>query len=669
MQVKPESDPADYKAVSNESSVRKLLRNEYTWVGAAFVIAIVIAYLILHSSTTGTFDKLESQNTASQASRISTSLNYERKLMSNFVITNSEWDTAYQAAGKANQSPQAMTNLFNAAQMRTSFDLAGVVMLTRSGQYATGGMVPGSSYVKPSSAILSAIAQPAVSPNGKTGGVASCGIVNAGTYYLFCSSPITNDAGTATPDGTLVALLPFNAAGVTAFGKRAGISAQLANSSIVGKTTTLASALGRLTVQTKDVNANQIDVLVAVPAVEGHAPLVLRAAYTRPIHAAADHSVTTGAIIIGILGLALLAIAIGAQRLGVSRRNKLFRVAVDGAKLSGSHVEPPSRDLAVLADSVNGLLDEMAARASQAAAERETAAAEREAANLAAAREREEAAAEAARQREEAAAEREREREIAERQREDDRAAAEIAQREAAAQARRRSAEGARAALSAIEQTLDVFKAGHETMASSAEETIRAAGEARARVREAVESSHTLQDTTARAADVTREITDVARQTKMLALNAAIEAARAGEHGRGFAVVAHEVGKLAEAAGGAAERVLGHIADVTTQSASVADTIEKTSSSLAHVDDATKQIEDTIEEQRVAGQASRETVAAASDRLVRIVEEREDEEEAPAPPRLRFEAEGAESPEDLSVFVETTSGLTSETAGRDHSLQ
>jgi len=653
--------------VGNESAARRFLRNEYTWVGTAFVIAIAIAYLILHSSTTGTFDKLESQNTSSQANRISTSLGYERRSLSNFTVNNSVWDSAFQAIKKDQKN--AGPTLFTISQMRSNFDLAGVFLLNKAGAIVTGGTIPasGSAYGPAPAAMAAALGKAPVLQDSAKPSTSSCGVVNAGSYYLYCASPVVPSSGVGPSDGTLAVLMSFNQAGVVAFGKRAGVQATLASGGATGTASTLGSALGNLSVRTQDVSSKQIDLLVSIPAA-GSAPLVMRVTYARPIHAAADHSVTTGAIIIGILGLALLMIAIVAQRFGVARRNKLFRVAVDGAKETGRHVEPPSRDLAVLADSVNGLLDEMGARAAQAAAAREEASAEREREREDAARQREEAAAEAEREREEAAAEREREREAAERQRDEDRVAAQIAQDEAAAQARRRSAEGARAALATIDETLDLFKSGHETMASSAEETIRAASEARERVREAVTSSHALQDTTARAADVTREITDVARQTKMRALNAAIEAARAGEHGRGFAVVAHEVGKLAEAAGGAAERVLGHIAEVTNQSASVANTITRTSETLAHVDDATKQIEETIAEQRLAGEHSRETVAAASDRLVRIVEERKEPEDAEtaAPPRLRFESEGA-SAKDLTVFVEAASGLASETTGRDHS--
>lgn len=48
---------------------RRALRNEFLWIGTAFVVLVAIAYLVLQSTMTGTFDHLERQNISSQANR------------------------------------------------------------------------------------------------------------------------------------------------------------------------------------------------------------------------------------------------------------------------------------------------------------------------------------------------------------------------------------------------------------------------------------------------------------------------------------------------------------------------------------------------------------------------------------------------------------------------
>jgi methyl-accepting chemotaxis protein len=331
-------------------------------------------------------------------------------------------------------------------------------------------------------------------------------------------------------------------------------------------------------------------------------------------------SAMTSAEIIGVLGIALLLISIVAQRHGQRRRNHSFQQAVQVAAADGGHVTAPGRELTVLASSVNELLDVMAARQVEAERERESAAAERSAAEIAkveadarAEREREQAAAEAQREREQVALEAEREREQAAAQ-------ADREREEAAASARRASAADAREALEQIDSTLSVFSGTSDRIEASTENTLKATAAARERVAQAVDSSVALREITEAAEGVTREISAVADQTRLLALNAAIEAARAGEHGHGFAVVAHEVGELAHAASGAAQRVLSHIRNVSTESANVAASIEETSATLAEVDSATRRIDEIVTAQRASTEQSEATLAAATARLLQVTE-------------------------------------------------
>lgn len=114
---------------------------------------------------------------------------------------------------------------------------------------------------------------------------------------------------------------------------------------------------------------------------------------------------------------------------------------------------------------------------------------------------------------------------------------------------------------------LDTLSDQAQTISGHAEAAVEAAGQMKAAagdgqqlvdrsigtMQEISQSSQESEQKVLALQSVAEEITlmvdrikAVSKQTGMLALNASIEAARAGEHGRGFAIVANEVGKLSD---------------------------------------------------------------------------------------------------------------------------
>ena len=596
----------------------RLSRNEYVWVAAAFVVSILLAYFLLNARTTSTFDRLERQNVAAQADRVRATLSNDAGLSREFVLTNAQWTEAYDAIIK--HDAQGAAGLFDPGQMRSSFGFGALALLNHAGTVVGGGMVNrgGTAYLAGSSSLARQLSGSSV-----MSGRQACGVLTAAEgHYLFCSAPVVHDDGSGPAAGTLVALKTLDAAAVGKLGTQAGLVMKPSSGAIHGSTQRLLSDVGALAVQTRAASAHTMQLLVSVPSVGGGGPLVLTAAFHRTVHEAASHSAITSAEIICLLGLALLGISIVAQHLGRARRNRAFIAAVRGAAANGTHVTPNSRELATLAGSVNELLDAMTDRQQEAQRASDAAAAER----VAAASERHDAEARAERERLEAetALERERAETAAEHQREREAAAAEaeVEREQSAAEARRASAADARAALEQIDSALAVFGDANDTIQRGTRDTVEAAAAARAQVAEAVNGGGALRETTNAAAEVTREISAVAEQTRLLALNAAIEAARAGEHGRGFAVVAHEVGELANAAGNAAGRVLEHIRKVSDQSGNVLSAIEQTSASLASVDRAASQIDETVHAQQQMTAQSEATLEAAGKDLLLIAERR-----------------------------------------------
>lgn len=107
-----------------------------------------------------------------------------------------------------------------------------------------------------------------------------------------------------------------------------------------------------------------------------------------------------------------------------------------------------------------------------------------------------------------------------------------------------------------------------ESAASSTENVVKAASEARETMIELVRKSDEI-------GEIVRFISSIAEQTNLLALNATIESARAGESGRGFAVVAHEVKNLANETGKSTNVVREKVAAIQDHTKRAGDLIER----------------------------------------------------------------------------------------------
>jgi len=111
-----------------------------------------------------------------------------------------------------------------------------------------------------------------------------------------------------------------------------------------------------------------------------------------------------------------------------------------------------------------------------------------------------------------------------------------------------------------------------------------------------------LSDAAQKIGDVVELISKLTAQTNLLALNAAIEAARAGTEGKGFDVVASEINNLANQTAHATEEISAHVftmQDATAKTVSAIGNIRDTVSEISQI---SKDISNSVEEQRIATQ-------------------------------------------------------------------
>jgi methyl-accepting chemotaxis protein len=121
-------------------------------------------------------------------------------------------------------------------------------------------------------------------------------------------------------------------------------------------------------------------------------------------------------------------------------------------------------------------------------------------------------------------------------------------------------------------------------------------------VDDAITAMREISESSAKIADITSTIDEIAFQTNILALNAAVEAARAGEHGRGFAVVAAEVRSLAGRSASAAKEIKTLIADSAKRVNQGAAHVNKSGETLKEIVVSVKRVTDMVAEIAAASQ-------------------------------------------------------------------
>ncbi|MGB8954876.1 MAG: methyl-accepting chemotaxis protein, partial [Tumebacillaceae bacterium] len=144
------------------------------------------------------------------------------------------------------------------------------------------------------------------------------------------------------------------------------------------------------------------------------------------------------------------------------------------------------------------------------------------------------------------------------------------------------------------EQSRNITSAS-QTAVGAAESMKRAAGEGQQQVERSIETMLNvtrsseesesrviaLQQVAEEIHAIVDRIKSIAKQTGMLALNASIEAVRAGEHGRGFSIVAQEVGKLSDQASEATDEIEGQIERIKHSVVDVCETSDDLRGKLA----------------------------------------------------------------------------------------
>jgi methyl-accepting chemotaxis protein len=143
---------------------------------------------------------------------------------------------------------------------------------------------------------------------------------------------------------------------------------------------------------------------------------------------------------------------------------------------------------------------------------------------------------------------------------------------------------------SSVQQSVEHIQKASE-MAAESQRIAQDEGQV---VRDAVASMDEITRASARVAEISTTIDEIAFQTNLLALNAAVEAARAGDHGRGFAVVATEVRGLAQRSAAAAREIKGLIGETAAKVETGTTLVNRAGATFVDIVSAVTRVRDTV---------------------------------------------------------------------------
>jgi methyl-accepting chemotaxis protein len=137
---------------------------------------------------------------------------------------------------------------------------------------------------------------------------------------------------------------------------------------------------------------------------------------------------------------------------------------------------------------------------------------------------------------------------------------------------------------------------------------------------EAVSAMSEVTAASAKIADITSVIDEIAFQTNLLALNASVEAARAGDHGRGFAIVASEVRNLAGRSATAAKEINALISDTLEKVSAGAHMVDESGQTLQKIVQSVEEVRDSVAGIATAGQQQSDGIQKVNDSILTMRE-------------------------------------------------